>query len=78
MFQESQQRLGSEIGKGNITGVSFAMDMNNAISKYVANVSKIASGPVQEKLFGQKEDTPIYLINPDIAEQIYSQEALTE
>lgn len=77
-FQESQQDLASDIEKGNITGVGFAMDMNKLISNYLDNVSKIANSPVQEKLFGQEEGKPVYLINPDIAEQIYSQEELAK
>ncbi len=77
-FKESQQGLASNIQKGNITGISFAMDMNKAISNYMTSVSKIASRPVQEKLFGHEDGKPVYLVNPDIAEQIYSQPELTE
>ncbi len=76
-LQESQLRLSSDIKEGKTTGVSFAMDLNNSISNYISNISKITRPTVSEAVFEIESGKPIYLVNPDIAEQIYSQGALT-
>jgi hypothetical protein len=70
-FQDARGRLALKVEEGNITGATFAAEINQTISAYLKSASQITGRQLYAESL-QADDAQVYLVNPDIAERIYA------